>query len=373
MPQQPRGRLAALDLLRALAVLLVMLRHVLPEDGDVSGWSVLAPVARALGRGGWVGVDLFFVLSGFLVSGLLFAEFRERGSVRIGRFLVRRGFKIYPGFWALLAFAIAQQLHSGGIRWPTIASEGLFIQNYGPAYFWHTWSLAVEEHFYLLCALLLFGLVKLRNASKDPFRALPWISVGVAGTCLAARIVTSIAAPYAHKTHLFPTHLRLDGLMLGVVLGYFYHFERPRLERLVRGQRAALWAIGAAALLPAFLWPLPNRWIHTVGLSLFSCGSGLMLLAAVTGPAPRGRLAGTIATIGSYSYSIYLWHLPLLFRLRRYLPNATPAMVLLYLAITIVAGVAMARLVELPFLRLRERLCPPRSIPIQPALEVEVS
>jgi|SRR6266849_5526962 len=93
-------RVRPLDLLRALAVLLVLGRHTPPPEPGV-----LAPL-RVLGKiwyeSGWIGVDLFFVLSGFLISGLFFREFRRHGDVRVWRFLVRRGFKIYPPFYAML-------------------------------------------------------------------------------------------------------------------------------------------------------------------------------------------------------------------------------------------------------------------------------
>src|SRR5215211_479046 len=101
-------RLKNLDVLRAVAVLLVLGRHVnvvAPMPADVPGPVALA--IRAWVKVGWTGVDLFFVLSGFLVSGLLFAEYRKNGELRIGRFLIRRGFKIYPPFWVLMAVTLA--------------------------------------------------------------------------------------------------------------------------------------------------------------------------------------------------------------------------------------------------------------------------
>jgi len=88
-----------LDLLRLLAVSLVMFRHL---PGDVGRTAELA----ILFRGGWIGVDLFFVLSGFLISGLLFREHQKTGRLDVVHFLIRRGFKIYPVFWAMLAVTI---------------------------------------------------------------------------------------------------------------------------------------------------------------------------------------------------------------------------------------------------------------------------
>src|SRR5882762_10148526 len=134
-------RLKRLDVLRAFAILLVLGSH--KETASI--WM----------KTGWVGVDLFFVLSGFLVSGLLFSEYQKVGKLRIKRFLIRRGLKIYPPFYTLLlaTVCLVAVLGNNSIPGKVLLSEGLFVQNYGPAFWGHTWSLAVEEHFYLLLAL----------------------------------------------------------------------------------------------------------------------------------------------------------------------------------------------------------------------------
>ena len=154
--------MASLDLLRAVAVFLVIGRHVkYPLD---AGWGPIGEtVMRTWTRGGWVGVDLFFVLSGFLVSGLLFREYQHKGTISIGRFLIRRGLKIYPAFYFLLAVTVVQTVSRKGtsaISLPAVVAECLFVQNYGPSMLQHSWSLAVEEHFYLLCSLLIFFLTQ---------------------------------------------------------------------------------------------------------------------------------------------------------------------------------------------------------------------
>ena len=151
-------RLSQLDCLRAVAVLLVLGGHFQPPKPEDTG-ALVAVLTRTWMYGGWTGVDLFFVLSGFLVSGLLFREYQERGAVRPGRFLIRRGFKIYPAFYTmaipilLLAQAPARQ----------VVSELFFVQNYLlPNFFGYTWTLAVEEHFYLLLAAVVWCAVRYR-------------------------------------------------------------------------------------------------------------------------------------------------------------------------------------------------------------------
>src|SRR5208337_3375533 len=99
-----RGRLRELDVLRGLAILLVLGHHMGAVPLHTPG--IVLVVLDLWRQAGWVGVDLFFVLSGFLVSGLLFQEYRMDGQVSLGRFLLRRGFKIYPAFYTLLLVTV---------------------------------------------------------------------------------------------------------------------------------------------------------------------------------------------------------------------------------------------------------------------------
>lgn len=120
----------------------------------------------AMHTGGWIGVDLFFVLSGFLISGLLFREHRKTGGVRIGRFLARRGFKIYPAFYVMILFTLAVgSLFDQRLPLRDVLAELSFTQNYFGGLWDHTWSLAVEEHFYIGIAAL-FALLLRRGEGQ---------------------------------------------------------------------------------------------------------------------------------------------------------------------------------------------------------------
>src|SRR5215470_10370022 len=104
--------------------------------------------SRPLIYGGWIGVDLFFVLSGFLVSGLLFREHLTHQRIEVGSFLARRGLKIYPGFYVLIAVSVlASVAMHRALSAAGVLSEVFFVQNYRRGLWPHTWSLAVEEHF----------------------------------------------------------------------------------------------------------------------------------------------------------------------------------------------------------------------------------
>ncbi len=151
----PPARLPQLDFLRAIAIILVIGNHSSVCPPEINFY--LNKVTSVWYRGGWAGVDLFFVLSGFLVSGLLFNEYRKRGDINIKKFLLRRGFKIYPAFWLLIFITLAVTVFNGeAVYRGGFLSELLFIQNYHPGIWQHNWSLAVEEHFYIFLTFLFF-------------------------------------------------------------------------------------------------------------------------------------------------------------------------------------------------------------------------
>lgn len=361
MPHAPLGstRLRSLDVLRAVAVLLVLGRH----KNVVGLWNTV----------GWIGVDLFFVLSGFLVSGLLFAEYRQHGSLDLRRFLARRGFKIYPAFYLLLlATLLHGQLRGQEFRVWEFVSEALFIQNYGPSLWIHTWSLAVEEHFYLLLALGLWLLTRHRSGHPDPFAALIWIIPMLAVSVLLARTATTFWLPYTHKTHTYASHLRVDALLFGVLLGYLHHFRGPALSAWVTRHCRHLFYGATGCILPCAIFTLNEPLMTTIGLTLLYLGMGGVLVLALYQPvnaspgcrAVMGPLGVALSFIGSYSYPIYLWHMPVLqwgeASLVRLIP-ASPGPIwegLAYVGGSILAGVILGRSVERPVLTLRDRLFP---------------
>ena len=143
-----------LDLLRTVAVTMVIIGHL--PDAPRESFQLVRWVADWFRRYGSLGVDLFFVLSGFLVSGLLFREYLAKGRADVRRFLIRRGFKIYPAFYVYAVLTVVLRIRMGdSLTLRQVLSELLFVQNYGAHVWSHTWSLAVEEHFYLLLAALI--------------------------------------------------------------------------------------------------------------------------------------------------------------------------------------------------------------------------
>src|SRR6516165_8338287 len=170
-----RERNLQLDLLRCVAIMLVLIQHTVNFRNPRWWWD------WTVIQGGWTGVDLFFVISGFLISGLLFSEFRKRGRINFARFAIRRALKLYPTLYVLVfGTTLWRLIHAGfhDVGWvikPAL-HDIFFVQSYFPGTYGHFWSLAVEEHFYILLPLTLYFM--LRNEHRgdtDPFRKLPLI------------------------------------------------------------------------------------------------------------------------------------------------------------------------------------------------------
>jgi peptidoglycan/LPS O-acetylase OafA/YrhL len=361
-------------MLRAVAVLLVLGIHALgyplalpfPQET----WAPLAFLKERWLTGGWAGVDLFFVLSGFLISGLLFNEQIRHGRISYGRFFIRRGFKIYPAFYIMVLTRVLIY----PFKWPAVLCELFFIQNYGFAHgnaLWnHTWSLAVEEHFYLGLPPLLILLARINRGAANPFRAIPVIAIALSVALLILRIVTWNTLPFALGTHLFPTHLRIDGLFFGVFLSYFYHFHFDALAAWVRANRLWLTLAGFVMVLPPFFTNIENVWLYTIGLTALYVGFGALLLVALICSKDQYETKNPWirfwAFVGSHSYSIYLWHMPVLFwGMGKLMPQTwrTHYWIDFAVAMTlcIAWGIVASVVIEFPMLRLRDRLFPSKA------------
>jgi len=392
LPPSSTKRVVELDVLRGIAIALVILTH-LPFDPDPTalGHTLLEKIKYK----GWSGVDLFFVLSGFLISGLLFKEMSRTGTIRVGRFLLRRGLKIWPAYYVffglLLLYEIVKPTWRGGspdwylleLTWP----NWLFLQNYAGYIHWnHTWSLAVEEHFYialpiLLCVLIYYG------SSQDRFSAvhrIPQITAVICVVVLILRILLyNQRGGQWGKCDLFLTHLRADALMFGVLIGYLNHYRHDFLRRFA--SHSVLLMIGSlGVLIIAFLMP---RWAPickgTFSRSLiYLAYAGLLVGAMFTSWEAFPRSARILAkpvvqslrVLGIYSYTIYITHycfdhIVSHDTLRDILTthyslsvlHAQSAINFVYLCFGILTGILLSHVVERPVLRLRERFFPSRS------------
>ena len=370
------NRSLAMDMLRGVAILLVLGRHyVVPPEG----LGVLQPLAGSWTTIGWAGVDLFFVVSGFLVSGLIFAEYRQRAHLDIRRFVIRRGFKIWPpylAYVAVVALWLGWQLRGdGGAVWAALWPNVFHVQNYFHTPRVHTWSLAVEEHFYLAAAIVFWWLLARRNAIAL-LRHLPaCIVTCVAGLAVARHVGFVQKGPA--ELNLYATHLRFDGLLIGTLLAYLTHFSPGSLARLVR-YPVTLMGVGIALAAPTLIAsPEASAWSAGVGLTgvyvgFALCMLGWLNLANVHAFGRRllqWRASAVLGHIGFFSYSIYLWHVDLAQTpVRKALQwlgasEVSPALLWLcanvvYVVLAVLTGMLLARILEIPSLALRDRLFP---------------
>jgi peptidoglycan/LPS O-acetylase OafA/YrhL len=350
------ARNAALDRLRACAIISVVVYHVVQ----------MSPVSLpTLGRVTWYGqygVDLFFVLSGWLIGGLYWREARAAGAIDVPRFWVRRWMRTMPPYFLALIFSwFAVRF---GRNEPFDPHYLVFLQNYYERipFFLVSWSLCIEEHFYLMLPFVAGALIAFVS------RRLFWLA-WVALLCLSPlfRWLEGGGDDFGYSTTA--THLRLDGLVLGVGLSYIALFVPIVFDRFARWSLAAILVcvVGLAALeLVGGLWQA-IFWPTAVALL---CGAVVVSSVShkAAGKDPRNveRWAITMPwkTIAITSYSAYLVH-PLAIHVARKLVSLMgPLSAVLYwpvVCIIVVCTTAIFyRAIERPSILLRDAWTPSR-------------
>jgi len=358
-----------LDVLRFIAVFLVLGRHTygilyklveMPAEQRTMSESFFVLWQRI----GWVGVDLFFVISGFLISDLIFKNVKK-GGFSFKKFFIRREFKIYPPFLLLIIVTIVFfKVRHHPFSYINVLKELFFVQNYTQGLWNHTWSLAVEEHFYILLPLLIIFLYK-----KNAIKILPAVLIGVSVTVLVVRIlhVKYYVGNYNEADFYLPTHLRIDSFIPGVLIAYFKNFSESRYNALLKINR--LWYLAFFVVAMVFLWNVPemNFWMLTFGLTIISVGfAALLLLFLATDRSKFDKWAifRGMAIIGKDSYSIYLWHMCVMYWGVSALYQAShikfPMYIIipLYMVTSVIIGVVMAMLIEQPVLKFRDKYFP---------------
>lgn len=288
---------------------------------------VLFHLCRAWPEGGFLGVDIFFALSGFLITTLLLQEARRTGDISLRSFAVRRALRLYPALVAIagvsLAYSILARPDIAPLRHILNTSAVLlYVANFeqiADSTGWfgglpHTWSLAIEVHFYLLWSLTVAWVVR-RNAR--PARQLLLIALGTA------------AASWLWRVHLWHdgavwlrlylgTDTRLDGLFLGSAAAC-WRFGVAAAPRAADGRIAGgLTALGAFGVILALVSLVPwqeGGFPHWVGFAAAGAATSLLILVVVDSPnsiAARALGNPVFAWFGRISYSLYLWHVPVL-------------------------------------------------------------
>jgi peptidoglycan/LPS O-acetylase OafA/YrhL len=341
------GYRPALDGVRGIAIAIVVAFHAF-------GW----PAA------GTLGVDLFFVLSGFLITTLLLEEHARSSRINIRAFYLRRARRLLPALFVMLApfllLAIGATMLRGSLPSKLLLGLGAALTYTSnlvvaadpsavPAALIHLWSLAAEEQFYIVWPLLLLMLIR-RGGVRLVGRALAIL--------LAAAVVYRLQLLFRGasigRVYYGPdTHA--DSLLVGCIFGLC--FVRGRLPRFIFSERArkasialSLFAVLAAAVL---LGRVPSRLAYETQLvpTVFAAAAGVFIVCAALGGSPvaRSLSARPLVFLGRISYSVYLWHLPLLVAFagvdREFGLRTVAAVVA-----TVLVATGSRYLIELPFL-----------------------
>lgn len=310
------SRHAGLDGLRGMAILAVLGTHVVFLDGGSTTWSL---------RGGFLGVDVFLVLSGFLIGGVLIREVASSGSLDGGRFTRRRAARLLPPLVVLLVLQAAGSLLLGSgwqeqlrqilLSLTFTANWQMEFGHHPPYEVVHLWSLSLEVQFYAIAAVLVWVLRRRLGSSRGI----------LAGLCAAAIVVMCwrwfLFERGAEVGSLYErTDTRADSLFLGIAAVIVWR------ERLVP-DRAIRWAgaLGVVVLAGCFvLAGNTDPWLYRAGFTLIALAAAAAVAAAATGGGVVAWMGSRrwLCWVGTISFSLYLWHMPMYIWTVRVLPDA---------------------------------------------------
>ena len=368
-----RERQPGLDLLRALAIIVVVIYHA-----GIMGF----PMPGRVHRWGWIGVDLFFVLSGYLIGGQLLAPLARGERINLGRFFARRALRIMPAYFVILAIYIflpSWREYPEMYPWWKFLLSIQNIALHGGTAFSHAWSLAVEDQFYLA---LPFILLFVNRWPRPPVgRTRPVASVAIILPCvifvagLVLRTVLALKSPsidggVAFRDYqawiYYPTWTRLDPLVFGVALAAIEKF-RPQWWKRLMDHAVWLWLPGLALIVFA-LWLGEGEYLEfsTViwQFPLLAFGFAALLVCAQSDHLPlrHVRIPGA-AFIASIAYSAYLVQKLVIHFVgefcRAHDVDRTSASAVIGVEICVYAAATILFFaIERPFLQLRHRLAP---------------
>ena len=376
-PPTPAHRANGLDTLRALAITLVFTYHymVFGSGEPTFGWASVV---------GWVGVDLFFVLSGYLIANQLFAGIARGQRVSLTRFYARRALRTLPVFWLVLALYFTWPALLGGRTPPPLWRFLSFTQNLalepGTA-FSHAWSLCIEEQFYLVLPLLLALGWRLRTTLAHGWvLLLALVVVGI--TARALRWTTYGPASDGYYPHIYyATLCRFDEFLPGVAVAMLKNFSPAAWARITRhGQR--VFALGIAATLTMLTLVYRFYEIDGYGYGFFMTAFGYSLVAAafavlvVAALSPgsalhRVRIPGAFR-LALWSYSIYLSHKAVMHVMQQLASSSAwpdGAQLGATTVVSVAVGALLYRLIEMPFMTWRDRRIPTNFATLPPSSE----
>ena len=364
-----RRRYDGLDTLRALAIILVFMYH----------YRVFVSREPSFGLGGslgWTGVDLFFVLSGYLIGHQIFSGLAKGEPLSLRAFYLRRALRTLPNFYVVLALFFLFPTVMGGNPPPPLWRFLTFTQNInlqpGTA-FSHAWSLCIEEQFYLLLPPAALLLAVRGRIGWAWLAVIGGIAAGMAWRSLMWSRYGTLAdhGAQGYYPNVYYASLgRFDEFLPGVAVALVKNFHRDTWERLLRHGNA--WLAAGLVSVAGVYWLLDSSyWIDgygygwaasTFGYSLVAIAFSMLLVAAMS-PGSwlyRVRVPGA-AALAAWSYAIYLVHKPIAMMVKAQLGQSGTgpwAMVAIAVLASLGAGWLLHKVVETPFMKLRDRRFP---------------
>jgi peptidoglycan/LPS O-acetylase OafA/YrhL len=364
---QTKNRLYGLDHLRALAIMLVFIYHygrLFPHPE----WT------NTISKFGWTGVDLFFVLSGYLIASQLFAKIAREKKISFREFFLKRFFRIIPAYLVVLTlyflFPSFREREALAPLWKYLTftqNLGLDVSNRGT--FSHAWSLCIEEQFYFFFPLILIALVYFKAIIKSYWLL---ILLFLFGFIIRFYAWHSLVAPYASQDDFwlhwskwiyYPTYSRLDGLLMGVSIAAIFQFK-PILKVQIQ-QYGNLFLLASLLVLTSayFLCLHEETYYPSIfGFPLVDFGYALMVLSAIS---PTGflykfksKITGNIALL---SYGTYLIHKIIIHITQEQfsklnIESNSNSMFLICIITSLLAAFILNKIIEKPFLQLRDKI-----------------
>lgn len=354
-------RINGLDTLRALAILLVLMSHYC---GFVSKHQTFG----FAGDIGWAGVDLFFVLSGYLIGNQIMSAAANGQALSLKNFFARRLLRTLPNYYVVLAAYFIFPVALGGRSTSSLWQFLTFTQNIGLEYgqtFTHSWSLCIEEQFYLILPIVSVVLVRL----KSPVWLAWCLLIAAIGGGMTFRAVAHMHGHGAFDAEVYYSSFgRFDELLPGVAIAMLKNFHTSLYDRLMRHGQALLITglLATGGVLYCINSDNYNKlmMVNSLGFSLLAISFAILTLAALSPNSylHRLRLPGA-AQLALWSYAVYLVHKPVFMLIgeqlaKRHINANAPLTIVLVTAAGIFGGWLLYRMVERLFMRIREKWFP---------------
>ncbi len=364
---RPTKHIHGLDHLRALAIFLVFLFHygrLFPSPAWVT----------AISKFGWTGVDLFFVLSGYLISSQLLSVIDRQENISFYQFYIKRSFRILPAYlvtlllYFLFPFVHEREALAPAWRYLTFTQNiGLNVSTAGT--FSHAWSLCVEEQFYLLLPLVLALLAYWKLMTKAWILLIVLFAMGILLRLYAWHKLERLnpdemdVQVYWRQWIYYPTWTRLDGLLSGITIAALFQF-RPKIRNWIFGHGTILFFSSVLILVIAYIVTLDESSYNAsiYGFAMIGIGYALLLAIAVNPHSGINKIRSSITTtIAGFSFGLYLIHKMVIHVTQEQLArigiekNSNLAFIACILTCLLGAYI-LQKLIERPFLLLRNRV-----------------